>query len=321
MRKIIICLMLMTIVSSVFAQNAEDWLWENETPKEEELKADFIQVNYEKKNARTAMVMSMLFPGAGQFYADRSAFTTYLFPVLEAGMIAGIVYFNKRGDDKTKDYEYYANGELIDYTLPNGEVIQNTFRYSRERQERVETLLLNLNSADIYEQSYFRLDDNNTQHFYEDIGKYAHYVFGWADWYYTFATDESGSDQDPNWSPSGYDTDPPNPNWTWSGNYPLYDVPERDLYMDHEVRNDSHDFSIMRRKYIEMRNEAKSDYAISRAFTFGLAFNHIAAGLDAIRLTRKVNRGAITDRGIRMQYYTRLRNDKLTPTLSFNWKF
>jgi hypothetical protein len=321
MRKIILCFILCVVMGSLLAQGTEDWLWGQEQPKEDEqLKADFIQVNYEKKDARLAMLMSMIVPGAGQFYADKSAFTAYLFPALEIGMVAGILYFNSRGNEKTKDFEHYATGDEIQYTLANGEEI-TTHRYERNRQHLVESILMNLNPVDIYEDSYFRLEDRNSQHFYEDIGKYAQYVFGWADWYYTFATDEAGHFVGLNWYPGGYDASPPDPSWVWAGNYPIYDDPDRGFYTNQMVSNSTHSSSPMRKKYVELRNEAKSEYSTARLFTFGLAVNHLAAGLDAIRVTRKANRGAITDSGVRMQYYTGLRNNQLTPSLSLNWKF
>jgi hypothetical protein len=77
------------MLTALSAQGAEDWLWEEEKPEAEKLEADFIKVNYEKKDARLAMLMSMVLPGAGQFYANKSAFTTYLFPILEIGLAAG----------------------------------------------------------------------------------------------------------------------------------------------------------------------------------------------------------------------------------------
>jgi hypothetical protein len=319
---IILSILLCAIAANAFAQNSEDWLWEDseQTPQEEELVADFIKVNYDKKDARLAMLMSMVVPGSGQFYADKSSFTTYLFPAIEIGMVAGILYFTNQGNEKTKDFEHYANQELVEYALPNGELIE-TYRYDRDRQHRVEGILKGLNSVDIYEDSYFRLDDSNTQHFYEDIGKYPHYVFGWADWYYTFASDEDGNFVSPQWAPSGYDANPPDPGWVWSGNYPIYDDPEQGLSTNQIVSNNTHQSSAMRERYVDMRNEAKSEYSTARLFTFGLAINHIAAGLDAIRVTRKINRGAITDNGLRFKYFTAIRNNHLTPSLSLNWKF
>ena len=318
MRYIVLCLITLSFAVSLFSQTTEDWLWDESESQEEKLEADFIQVNYDKKDARLAMLMSMLIPGAGQFYADRSAITTYIFPAIEIGMIAGYLYFENKGNDKTKIYERYANKEDIVYTLPNGEQI-TTPRYLRDRQRDVENDLIALNTVDIYERSFFRLDPDDIQHFYEDIGKYSHYVFGWADWYYTFAANEQGEYVSPNWYPEGGNAG--DPGWIWEGNYPIYDDPERGFYTNQSVDKADHRSSPMRKTYIDLRNDAKDEFSKAQIFTFGLALNHITAGLDAIRVTRKYNRSAITDSGIRMKYYTSVRNDKLTPILSLNWKF
>ncbi len=316
MKKVLLTIMTLLILCGLAAQGTDDWLWEDgDSPQEDPLDSEFIKVHYEQKNARLAMLMSALVPGAGQFYADKSALTTYIFPVIEIGMIAGILVFQKKGDDKTKDYERYANQEIITYTLGDGTEIQTT-RYDRDRQRRVESILKDLNTVDIYNTTYFRLEDENTQHFYEDIGKYSQYVFGWADWYYVFATDEHGADANPIWYPGGHDTDPPDPEWIWRGNYRLWGDPQ-----NIPIENNTHASSSMRKKYVQMRNASKDEYFKAHLFTFGLALNHIGSSLDAVRVTRNVNRGAIADSGLKMHYYTDLRDGFVTPSLGFGWKF
>ncbi len=313
-------MLLMIAGSMLFAQNTDDWLWgeeEEEKPAQEIKDPEFIKVNYEKKDARLAMIYSMLLPGAGQFYADKSSFTTYVFPILEVGMIAGIIMYNNRGKDKAKDYKNYANGEDIAYTLGDGQVIMTT-RYDRNRQHRVESILMGLNASDIYESSYFRLDGDNTQHFYEDIGKYPHYVFGWADWYYHFATDQAGVELDPIWYPGGHED---NPGWVWQGNYPLWDDDALGYSVEIPIENYNHASSPMRKEYVKMRDKAKAEYAVARTLSFTLAGNHLLASLDAIRLARKANRNYLSDTGIRFQYYAQIRENRLTPTLGLNWMF
>lgn len=85
---------------------------------------DFIKVNFAKKDARLAMLFSALLPGAGQYYADKSALSTWIFPIVEVGLIGGIIYYNVSGDKRTDDFEKYATGEIItqtfNYTVDGG---------------------------------------------------------------------------------------------------------------------------------------------------------------------------------------------------------
>ena len=74
-------------------------------------------INFEKKDARLAMLYSAVLPGAGQFYANPSAVITYIFPILEVAMIGGMIYYDKQRDEKTKDYEKYANVEIFTHTF------------------------------------------------------------------------------------------------------------------------------------------------------------------------------------------------------------
>ncbi|HNQ43682.1 MAG TPA: DUF5683 domain-containing protein, partial [Candidatus Cloacimonadota bacterium] len=138
MRRFIFTALLCMLATLLLAQSGgiDDFLWqEDEDKPSTELDNDIIQVNYARKDARRAMLYSMLFPGAGQFYADKSSFTTYVFPILEAGFITGIIVYANRGKDKAKRYENYATGEQIDYVLGDGTTIQ-TYRYDRSRQDR-----------------------------------------------------------------------------------------------------------------------------------------------------------------------------------------
>ena len=254
---------------------------------------------------------SMLLPGAGQHYAIKVILRPH--SPIRSGMIADLIY-NNSGKDKAG---MRTLCQRILHTLGNGDVIM-TKRYDRDRQHRVESILLGLNASDIYESSYFRLDGDNTQHFYEDIGKYPHYVFGWADWYYHFATDQDGVDLDPIWYPGGHED---NPGWVWHGNYPLWNDDALGYSVDIPVENYNHASSPMREEYVKMRDKAKSDYAVARNLSFALAGNHLLAGLDAIRLARKANKNFLSDTGIRFQYYAQMRDNVLTPTLGLNWKF
>jgi len=293
--------------------------WLNQTEEEPQnamrdsiVTNDLIKVNYNRKSAQLAMVMSMLVPGAGQFYANKTVLTTYIFPVLEIGLIGGLVYFNNEGKDKTNKYEKYANGEKITYTTANGEKITG-YRYDRAHQNIVQDILCNVNQVDIYDGSYFRLDDTNTQHFYEDIGKYPQYVFGWMDWYYRFAADASGNPVSPNWQ---FDGPSDSPQTHWIGNYPT-DGTNTGI----PVSIDSPEMSSMRQTYIRMRNDAKDSYSVANLFTLGLAFNHLAAGLDAVRVTRNFNRYYISQTVPSLNFYAAMPSGNVTPMLGLKWNF
>ena len=65
----------------------DQWLIQTEEEQQNAMRDsvvtnDLIKINYNRKNAQLAMAMSMLVPGAGQFYANKTVLTTYIFPVL-----------------------------------------------------------------------------------------------------------------------------------------------------------------------------------------------------------------------------------------------
>lgn len=338
MNKVILIFLGLALLSSAFAQNIDDLIFqeqEEQTPAD-----DIIRVNFEPKSAQRAMLFSALLPGAGQFYAKPSAFTAYLFPVLELAAIGGIIWFNKLGNDKTEDFEYFANGETVTQTFTytvDGQDYSYTYagtRYRREYQDAVQNVMMNINpgTLDIYDGTFFRLDDTDTQHFYEDIGKYNKYVFGWADWYHNFATDpRTGTfylDQIPDHATWVF-----NPNHTdpqlvidnrWIKNYRIaYYLDNQDnLDPANAVAPGDFDASPWRQEYLEMRRDANRQFSFANYFTLGLAANHIAAAIDAFVLTKRVNRQAITQTGFQLQYYTGLSsNNNLTPSLGFVYSF
>ncbi len=322
MKKALLMILLLGVMASAMAQGIDDLIFE---PEENDSGSDIVRVNFAKKDARLAMLMSALVPGAGQFYADRSAFITYVFPVLELAAIGGALYFDKIGDEKTDDFEFYATGENIEHTF-NYTVndIDYTYtytgpRYRREFQDLVQAVLIDVEALDIYDGSYFRLDENNTQHFYEDIGKYNKYIFGWTDWYHTFATDPTSGTglfilDDPDLADVWIFDDS-----VWIKNRTVEDVMNGE-YNNH-IYPSSDAASPFRTEYIQMRKDANQQYAYSRYCLFGLALNHLTSAVHAAVLTNKVNRTAITQNNFQFRYYTEMRNNKLTPSVGLSYNF
>jgi len=280
--------------------------------KQDSLVNDIIQENYKKKDARLAMLMSAVIPGAGQFYADKSALTAYIFPVIELAVIGGMIYYTNQGDDKVKAYKKYATGETVTFSINN--VTYTGPRYWRDFQLAVEDTLIRVRTYDIYEPDFFRLDTNNSQHFYEDIGKYNKYVFGWADWYTTYAEGVASNLTLGNLNPqpifvfSGTTNDPTN---LWIGNRPLSD-PTGDYQAP---------YSAMRQTYIKMRQQAEDKYLMADYLSFLIAFNHIGAAIDAVRVTNKRNSLSLSQAPVQFKYYATVRNSHVTPMVGLNWSF
>ncbi|GEM_PF-217837 len=349
MKKLILLMVCLALGLSLLAQGSprgiDDLIFGEE--KEETEDSGIIQVRFQKKDARRAMVYSAILPGAGQFYADRSSFTTYLFPVLEVAMIGGIIYFYGQGNKKTDEFENFATGETVTHTFEytvDGVPYSYTYtgpRYNRTYQTRIENWIKAVNAYDIYDDTFFRLDATNTQHFYEDIGKYNKYVFGWADWYHNFATDprignnavdSDGNPIDPCVFPPYDPNEDYSATWVWAGsddpqlahlrrwtsNIRIEDYLNGYLY---PILPSTTQASAWRQEYIQMRKDANALYGYARLFTLGLAFNHIAAAVDAVLLTQKVNRMAITQSDFRLHYYTDLRDNQFTPMLGVTYSF
>ncbi|NQV17116.1 MAG: hypothetical protein HQ534_01020 [Armatimonadetes bacterium] len=266
----------------------------------QEIRNDIIAVNYEKKNARKAMLFSAIFPGAGQFYANRNSITTYIFPVIEIGLWYGLMHFTKEGQDLEKDFEKFADDH-----------------YSRTYQHDAEDdlIIAPLNNSTFYD-NHFRLDDANTQHFYEDIGKYDKYIFGWLDWTSIYAT-----------HPDGYWT---GPDWIWEedelgnrweGNHPTdslssYYVGNEELYDGKLGR-----YSGMRAEYISMRNDSRDSYETADLFGFGIVLNHIVSAFDALRVTQKYNREYISDNSLKIKLMPVMVQNNIAPALVISKRF
>lgn len=281
----------------------------------QDMKDDIINFTYEKKSPHKAAILSALLPGAGQYYISPGNITAYIFPLIEVGLLYGMFYYNSEGRDQEKAYEFYATGEIIGYENNdpvNGDPI---FRYDRDKFCFARDDLI-LSAQNHFYDNHFNLDDTNTQHFYEDIGKYNKYIFGWVDWFDIYSTDASGNWIGPDWR--FVDDGQGN---KWVGNNPTN--PGSDYYLGNEESYDAAlgRYSAMRADYIEMRQEAENMYDKSHYFRFGLVFNHITAALDAVRVTRKHNARYYTSRELQINFGPAYINNEICPTLVITRRF
>ncbi|MCD4817695.1 MAG: hypothetical protein K8S23_03260 [Candidatus Cloacimonetes bacterium] len=309
MKRLLLFTLSFILLVSLFAQSAN---------------SDIFEVNtHHKKSAKKAMVMSSIFPGAGQIYANPKSITGYIFPAIEIGLWVGFLHFNNKGKDKESDYEYYANGELINayhYTNEDGEYIyKEVYRYDRERQTTIQEDLIHHANNPFYT-NHFRLDAENTQHFYEDIGKYNKYIFGWYDWYNIYGMNELGEDVLPS---SGDNT-----HWNWDSNTNMWlgNEPTNPTSTYYTSNADVYDAnngvtSIMRAEYISMRQNTEDDYTKSDYMMFGILANHILAAIDAVRVTKKTNLASLSKNNIKINLAPVFVQNRLSAGLTFEKRF
>ncbi len=313
MKKYLLLIIILALGINIVAQPLIDDL---------ELDNSVIKVNYQKKSARLAVTMSAMFPGAGSIYANPSRWVGYIFPIIEGALIYGYMSYRKEGSDQENDYEKYVNGEIITLTDPvSGNVIYEGTRYNREFQEQVQRFVSDVNVGDIYDHdpnnpqnSFFRLDDKNTQHFYEDVGKYNKYLYGWVDWYQRYAYNGEGELSDGyvdpiiDWSTDAEDID---------HKILGYD-PTNDNYPDDPSNGLS---TPMRAEYIQMRRDAQKVYDQANYFLYGMLANRLVSAIDAGLVVKKHNLNYISQSNFQFNYAATTKNNIFTPMIFFTQRF
>ncbi len=310
MKKIFVLIILMLFpIISVFCQELDDNPFDPEFFSDDE---GIFEVKYTKKSAAKAMLFSAVFPGAGQIYANPKSITAYIFPLIEIGLWYGYTKFSRQGNDKEIEYTAFADDH-----------------YDRQNQYDVQIDLIQKNIGDIYnpglqdgndesnlddwEDEYgngghFNLDLENTQHYYEDIGKYNRYLFGWQDWYEVYALHPNGFLTNPNWE---FDSEN---KWIGMGD-PTN--PGSEYYISHLESFNRFDgkYSIYRSEYIKMRRDAENLYDKAVYCSFGIVMNHIAGTLDALRVTKKKNWELSSNEKMKIRISPVFVNNTLSPAI------
>ncbi len=161
--------------------------------------------NEEKKSRWLAGAMSLVLPGAGEFYAGDYLKAGIFFVVEAAAITTAIIYTNK-GNSKTQDFQNYANQEWSiskyaawtlqhvndinasanitpdDYKVFNNNVdwksLNNNSNWSQLNSE-VNRSELNRLEIDLGDGYSHQLPPSGEQQYYELIGKYPQYSHGW----------------------------------------------------------------------------------------------------------------------------------------------
>jgi TM2 domain-containing membrane protein YozV len=129
---------------------------------------------FKGKSVKRAFAYSLLIPGSGEFYAG-SKIKAVAFFGLDVALWA--LYFNYRGKgkDKEDDYREFADGhwskdEYMQWLIDTFGIDTDTLSYGKD--------------PDTGEDLYFshHLPDSKTGQYYEMIGKYEQFSWGWTDY-------------------------------------------------------------------------------------------------------------------------------------------
>lgn len=195
--KILICSLLFLAAS--FCQSSKEKLLLTGNLRDD---SKIIQNNYEskqtveynfqtndKKSLLLGGIMSLAVPGAGEIYAGQY-WKAGIFIAIEAAVITTAIIYDKKGDDKTSEFESFANQNwsskrYAEWTINNLQVLAPSLQaqnYNVFNQDgSVNCHELNRLEKDIGNGYSHSLAPFGDQQYYEMIGKYPQFSHGWND--------------------------------------------------------------------------------------------------------------------------------------------
>ncbi|MGA7159641.1 MAG: hypothetical protein WBZ48_01480 [Bacteroidota bacterium] len=225
------------------------------------------------KNSLLGGAMSLVVPGAGEFYSNRYLKSGIFFAAEVIGITAAIVY-NNRGNDQTTAFQNYANQHwsAVDYAVwlnqngANYEVAGTTYptiainpNTSLPPWQRVDFNQINQWEALPHSEGFsHQLPTYNTQQYYELIGKYSQFKYGWDTYQY-------------------------NGSHTADDGYNVAYIPQQML------------------SYADSRGKANSAYYTAELATALVVVNHVISALDAAWSTSNYNKEVTSNMGMRFQ--------------------
>jgi hypothetical protein len=211
--------------------------------------------------------MSLLVPGAGEFYSDRFL-KSGIFFVVEIAAITGAIAYNNKGNNQTTAFQNYANQHwsAVDYATwinqngTNYEVSGTTYPTINitASQSELFAQINNWESLPHTEGFSHELPTYNTQQYYELIGKYSQFKYGWDT--YEYNGSHTGDD--------GYNVD--------------Y-IPQQML------------------TYADSRGKANDSYYTAELATILVVANHVISALDAAWSTSNYNKEVTSSMAMHFQ--------------------
>ncbi len=128
---------------------------------------------FKGKSLKKAFLYSLIVPGSGEFYAG-SKIKAALFFGLDVTLWALYFNYHGKGKDKEKEYktfadQYWSEDEYVQWLIDSLSITSDTATYwDPEKQE--------------WTYLSHHLPDKRTQQYYEMIGKYEQFRWGWTDW-------------------------------------------------------------------------------------------------------------------------------------------
>lgn len=223
----------------------------------------------EKKSPLLAALMSLAVPGAGDLY-NGDIWNALGFIVVEAAAVTTAIMYDSKGDDKTAEYEGFANEHwsaerYAEWTVQNASRINSNVDPNNynvfDNNGNVNWQQLNMLESEIGSWYSHQLAPFGHQQYYEMIGKYSQFNSGWDD----------------------FSEDPEDP-FTYGD--PLT---ERFLYYSGE------------------RAKANDFYTVAKWAVIGVVTNHIVGAIEAAWSANRHNKALEMELGIekeQMGFYT-----------------
>ncbi|HSL88986.1 MAG TPA: hypothetical protein VK870_06780 [Ignavibacteriaceae bacterium] len=241
----------------------------------------FIPMQANKKSPFLAGVLSLIIPGAGEIYTGEYL-KAAVFIALEAGLVTAGLIYDKKGDDKTTEFQNYAdqNWDVVKYADWIVDNTQQEIGIDKNTQgllpwERVNWQQLNnaeRNAGSILGGGFSHtLPPHGDQQYFEMIGKYRQYSPGWND----YNTLENGS------------------NWNLTTANMLF--------------------------YAGERGKANDYYNTASAFVIGIYINHFLSALDGVWSAINYNDNLAVNMRVQGQQFTD--HYEYIPTLHLKYSF
>ena len=228
------------------------------TQKIEMSSEDSININFKKRSPLLAGGLSILLPGAGQFY-NEDYWKTAIFAIIEVAAISTAIIYNNKGDDQTELYKDFANsadGWNVDkYAQWSAD---NARRINPSIEENDPILDIFDNNGDVIWSKLNTLESTigrwyshqlapyDDQQYYEMIGKYQQFNTGWSDY------------SDADYPPDGYTyPDPVTSTFSW---------------------------------YADERGKANDYYSVASTAVAVVIANHVLSAVEAALAANSYNR-------------------------------